>query len=85
MTDQINLLEPNRSQPPAQPDDELRSVYSAPQPRQVEHIDRAALRQRLGDRRPPPPRARKTVDKHRRRTIPEESVLDTQPIDLKPP
>jgi len=85
MTDQIDLLEPNRRQPPAQPDDELRSVYSAPQPRQVEHIDRAALGQRLGYRRPPPPRARQTVDEHRRRTIPEESVPDTHPIDLKPP
>jgi hypothetical protein len=36
MTDQVDLLESNGAEPPAEPHDKIGGAYSAPQPRQVE-------------------------------------------------
>src|SRR5206468_12832793 len=45
-------------------------------------VDRTSLRQRLRHRRPPTPRARKTVHEHSRRTFAEEALADLYPADL---
>src|SRR3954468_2247426 len=81
MTDQVDLLESNRAEPPTEPHDEIGRAYSAPQPRQVEHVDRTSLRQRLGHRRPPAPRPRKTVHEHGRRTFAEDAIVEMDPVD----
>jgi hypothetical protein len=36
MTDQVDLLEPNGAEPPAEPHDKVGGAYSLLQPRQVE-------------------------------------------------
>src|SRR3954447_1723798 len=85
MPDEIDALECCRVEPTAEPASQLLGGSSCSQPRQIEHVNAAALRERLEHRLPPAPGAGKPVHEDDRFTLAGYSIRDRRSLDRELP
>jgi len=85
MPDEIDALECRRVEPTTEPARQLGSGKPCSEPRQVDQVNTAALRQRLEYRLPPAPGAGEPVHEDDRFAHAGNPILDRRPVDHELP
>jgi hypothetical protein len=81
MTDQVDVLDCRRVEPAAEPACQFPGGEPHSEPRQIEQVNTAPLRQRLENRQPPAPGTREPMYKDNRFSLSGDPILARLPVD----